>query len=76
MFGSHNNILYFYHNKETHPIIKTTIELGEKTAYWAEQKAESIVTLTRLDKPLKRIDSIAVYGVVKIEDTHENVSFN
>lgn len=59
--------------KKTHPIIKGTMEFAEKTAYWTEQKAESLVTITRLNKPLKKIDLIALNGVVQIENTEEHV---
>lgn len=59
--------------KGKHPILKETIELGEDAAYWAEQKAERIATVTKMDWPLKKIDSVAFNGVVKIEDTQANL---
>ena len=50
------------------------MELGEDAAYWVEQKAEYLATATKLDGALKKVDSAAFNGVVKIEDTQTNVS--
>ena len=60
--------------KGQHPILKETLERGEDAAYWMEQKAENIATFTKLNEPLKKIDSAAFNSVVKIEDTQANVS--
>jgi len=59
--------------KEQHPIVKGTMEFAENAAYWVEQKAENVVTGTKMDESLKKLDSAAFNGVVKIEDTHNNV---
>jgi len=59
--------------KEKHPIIKVTMEFGENTAYWIQQKVEYVVTTTKMDGKLKKLDSAALSGVVKLEDTHNNV---
>ena len=50
------------------------MEYGENVAYWMEQKAEYVATATKMDQQLKKLDSAALNGVVKIEDTHNNVS--
>ena len=39
-----------------------------------EQKAEYLATATKLDGPLKKLDSAAFNGAVKIEDSQTNVS--
>ena len=54
--------------------MKETMEIGENTAYWMEQKAEYLVTVTKMDEPLKKLDSAALNGVVKIENTQTDVS--
>jgi len=59
--------------KDTHPIVKEGLEFGEKTASWAEEKAEYLITVTKLDKPLKRIDNAALNGVVQFENTQNQV---
>ena len=52
------------------------MEYGENVAYWMEQKAEYVATATKMDKSLKKLDSVALNGVVKIEDTQNNVSID
>ena len=59
--------------QDTHPIVKESLEFGEKTASWAEEKAEYLITVTNLDKPLKRIDNVALNGVVQLENTQNEV---
>lgn len=59
--------------KGKHPIVKGTMEYGENVAYWMEQKVEYVATVTKIDVRLKKLDSAAVNGVAKIEDTHNNV---
>jgi len=59
--------------KDTHPIVKESLEFGEKTASWAEEKAEYLITVTNLDKPLKKIDNVALNGVVQLENTQNEV---
>jgi len=59
--------------KETHPIVKEGLEIGEKTASWAEEKAGYLITVTQLDKPLKTIDNVALNGVVQLENTQNQV---
>ena len=54
--------------------MKGRLEFGEKTASWAEEKAEYLITVTKLDKPLKRIDNAALNGVVQLENTQNQVS--
>ncbi len=50
------------------------MEIGENTAYWIEQKTEDVVSSTKMDGSLKQLDSAELRGVVKIEDTQNNVS--
>ncbi len=52
------------------------MEFAENAAYWVEQKAENVATATNMDESLKRLDSAALNGVVKVEDTHNNVSID
>ena len=52
------------------------MEYGENVAYWMEQKVEYVATFTKIDVRLKKLDSAAVNGVAKIEDTHNNVSIH
>ena len=52
------------------------MEFAENAAYWVEQKAENVATGTKMDESLKKLDSAAFNGVVKIEDTHNNVSID
>lgn len=59
--------------KDKHPVVKGTMEYGENVAYWMEQQAEYVATSTKMDEQLKKLDSAALNGVVKIEDTHNNV---
>ena len=54
--------------------MKEGLELGEKTATWAEEKAAYLVTVTNLDQPLKKIDHAALNGVVQLENTQNQVS--
>ena len=60
--------------QDTHPIVKESLEFGEKTASWAEEKAEYLITVTNLDKPLKKIDNVALNGVVQLENTQNEVN--
>ena len=55
-------------------MLKGGLELGEKTATWAEEKAAYLVTVTNLDQPLKKIDHAALNGVVQLENTQNQVS--
>ena len=55
-------------------MLKEGLELGEKTATWAEEKAAYLVTVTNLDQPLKKIDHAALNGVVQLENTQNQVS--
>ena len=59
--------------KEKHPKLKDTLERGEDAAYWVEQKAENLATFTKLNEPLKKIDSVAYNSVVKLEDTQKSL---
>jgi len=59
--------------KEKHPIFKATIEFGEKTAYWIEQNVEYVVTATKMEGSLKKLDTVALNCVVKLEDAENNV---
>jgi len=59
--------------KDKHPVLKEGLELGEKTATWAEEKAAYLVTVTNLDQPLKKIDHAALNGVVQLENTQNQV---
>lgn len=50
------------------------MEFGENTAYWIGEKAEYVVSAMKMEESLKKLDSAALNGVLKIEDTHNNVS--
>ena len=52
------------------------MEFGENAAYWAEQKVEYLVTTTKMDEPLKKLDTAALNGTLKIENTLSNVSIH
>ena len=55
-------------------MLKEGLELGEKTATWAEEKAAYLVTVTNLVQPLKKIDHAALNGVVQLENTQNQVT--
>ena len=69
-----NVLSYRFAFQDTHPVLKEGLELGEKTATWAEEKAAYLVTVTNLDQPLKKIDHAALNGVVQLENTQNQVS--
>jgi len=63
--------------KDVNPTLKSSLEKSEDVAYWLSQKAGDAVVATKLDAPLKRLDSAAAGGIdhveKKISETNDSV---
>jgi len=59
--------------KDVNPLVKTSLERSEDVAFWIREKAGDVVTATKMDEQLKRLDSAAAQGMTSVEQTGSNI---
>ena len=73
----HNTVDYLLKTygviKDVNPTVKSGLQRSEDVAVWLKEKAGSVVAATKMEAPLKRLDSAAADGVVRIGETTTNV---
>ena len=57
------------------PTMKESFEKGEDVAFWMKEKTGNALAATRLDQPLKQIDSKAAKSLEEMENIRQQVSF-
>ena len=55
-------------------MLKHSLQRSEDVAFWMKQKASDAIVMTKLDQPLKTIDSAAADTWNRVEKTRINVS--
>ena len=59
--------------KDVNPLVKNSLERSEDIAFWLRQKTNDVVKATKLEEPLKKLDSAAASSVTQVEKTSNNV---
>lgn len=59
--------------KDSNPLLKESLERSEDVAFWMKQKATDVVVATKLDQPLKQLDSAAANSIDKLNDARKQV---
>merc|ERR1712029_75991 len=73
----HNTMEYIYSTygvmKDVNPLVKDSLERSEDIAFWIRQKTNDVVKATKLEEPLKKLDSAAANSVTHVEKTSNNI---
>merc|ERR1711962_81264 len=59
--------------KDVNPLVKNSLERSEDIAFWLRQKTNDVVKATKLEGPLKKLDSAAANSVDKVEKTGNDI---
>ena len=59
--------------KDVNPLVKNSLERSEDIAFWIRQKTNEVVKATKMEEPLKKLDSAAANSVDKVEKTGNDV---
>ena len=60
--------------KDANPLLKESLQRSEDAAFWMKQKAEDVVVATKLDAPLKQLDTAAAKSLEKMEEATTKVT--
>jgi len=73
----HNTMEYLYSTygvmKDVNPLVKNSLERSEDIAFWIRQKTNEVVKATKMEEPLKKLDSAAANSVDKVEKTGNDI---